>query len=160
MTADIVAPNCHVGDKVLHYNHKAAQQQGDKTVPKLIGPYTIVKVHDKGNYTVEDKNGKQLATKVCASNLYLRKELIASDFLTFLTPDFLTGLNHLKFLTLLIKLKNSLTAVKRRKKSKIKRNRRRKLNQMYASRNCMVMTFLLLLVNVKILSNTSLQTFS
>ena len=26
-----------VGDKVLHYNHKAAQRQGDKTAPKWIG---------------------------------------------------------------------------------------------------------------------------
>ena len=45
-----------VGDKVLHYNRKAAQRQGDKTAPKWLGPYTIVKVHDKGNYTVKDKN--------------------------------------------------------------------------------------------------------
>ena len=74
-----------VGDKVLHYNRKAAQRQGDKTAPKWIGPYTIVKVHDKGNYTVKDKNGKQLATKVCASNLKLWQEPIASDFL----PDWI-----------------------------------------------------------------------
>ena len=62
--------SCHcgsklnIGDKVLHYNRKAAQRQGDKTAPHWIGPYTIVKVHDKGNYTVKDKNGHQLATKV------------------------------------------------------------------------------------------------
>ena len=74
-----------VGDKVLHYNRKAAQRQGDKTAPRWIGPYTIVKVHDKGNYTVTDKNGKQLATKVCASNLKLWQEPIASAFL----PDWI-----------------------------------------------------------------------
>ncbi|MCG8621127.1 MAG: hypothetical protein MJE68_03860 [Proteobacteria bacterium] len=74
-----------VGDKVLHYNHKAAQCQGDKTAPKWIEPNTIVKIHDKGNYTVKDKNGKQLATKVCASNLKLWQEPIASDFL----PDWI-----------------------------------------------------------------------
>ena len=75
----------NISDKVLHYNHKAAQQQGDKTAPCWIGPYTIVKVHYKGNYTVKDKNDHQLATKVCASNLKLWQEPIASDFL----PDWI-----------------------------------------------------------------------
>ena len=75
----------HVGDKVLHFNRKAAQRQGDKTAPRWLGPYTIVKVHDKGNYTVKDKNGHQLATKVCASNLKLWQEPIASDYL----PDWM-----------------------------------------------------------------------
>ena len=44
-----------------------------------------MKVHDKGNYTVNDKNRHQLATKVYASNLKLWQELIASDFL----PDWI-----------------------------------------------------------------------
>ena len=83
--------SCHcgsklkIGDKVLHYNCKAAQRQGDKTAPHWIGPYTIVKVHDKGNYTVKHKNGNQLATKVCTSNLKLWQEPITSNFL----PDWI-----------------------------------------------------------------------
>ena len=74
-----------VGDKVLHYNRKAAQRQGDKTAPQWLDPYTIVKVHDKGNYTVMDKNGKQLATKVCASNHKMWHEPMNSDLL----PDWI-----------------------------------------------------------------------
>ena len=42
-------------------------------------------MHNKGNYTVKDKNGHQLAIKVCTSYLKLWQELIASDFL----PDWI-----------------------------------------------------------------------
>ena len=52
---------------------------------RWLGPYTIVKVHDKGNYTVMDKNGKQLATKVCASNLKMWHEPMNRDLL----PDWI-----------------------------------------------------------------------
>ena len=138
-----------VGDKVLHYNHKAAQWQGDKTAPKWIGPYTIVKVHDKGNYTVKDKNGKQLATKVCTSNLKLWQEPIASDFL----PDWI---KPSQIPDSVDEVKEQLDRSKKEKKMKKKKEQKRKLNQICTWKNCTVKTFLLLLVNVKILSNTLL----
>ena len=69
MTANIVAPNCLLATKCSTITAKLHSDR--ETAPKYIGPYTIVKVHDKGNYTVKDKNGKQLPTKVCTSNLKL-----------------------------------------------------------------------------------------
>lgn len=58
-----------VGDKVLHYNTRAAQRKGDKLAPRWIGPYTIVEVHQNGNLTVADRHGKVLATKLCSSHV-------------------------------------------------------------------------------------------
>ena len=138
----------NISDKVLHYNCKAAQQQGDKTAPHWIGPYTIVKVHNKGNYTIKDKNGHQLATKMCASNLLkLWQEPIASDFLPdwikpSLIPDTVS------------KVKPQLDEAKKQKQNKQAiRHRRRKPNQMTTSKNYLVMTSLPLPVNSKILNS-------
>ena len=58
-----------VGDKVMRINAKQMARKGNKLAPKWLGPYTIVAVHKNGNYSVADKNGKVLATKVCASQV-------------------------------------------------------------------------------------------
>ena len=63
-----------VGDKIMNYNTKAKQRKGNRMAPNWTGPYTIVKVHNNGNYTVRNAKGDVLATKMCASNVKLWNE--------------------------------------------------------------------------------------
>ena len=63
-----------VGDVIMNYNMKAKQRKGDRLAPNWTGPYTIVKVHKNGNYTVKNSKNEVLMTKMCASNVKLWQE--------------------------------------------------------------------------------------
>ena len=58
----------------MNYNTKAKQRKGDRMAPNWTGPYTIIKVHKNGNYTVKNSKGEVLTTKMCASNVKLWQE--------------------------------------------------------------------------------------
>ena len=63
-----------VGDLIMNYNTKAKQRKGDRMAPNWTGPYTIIKVHKNGNYSVKNSKGETLTTKMCASNVKLWQE--------------------------------------------------------------------------------------
>ena len=63
-----------VGDLIMNYNTKAKQRKGDRMAPNWMGPYTILKVHKNGNYSVKNSKGEALTTKLCASNVKLWQE--------------------------------------------------------------------------------------
>ena len=63
-----------VGDLIMNFNTRAAQRKGDRLAPKWTGPYTIIKVHKNGNYSVKNSKGEALTTKMSASNVKLWQE--------------------------------------------------------------------------------------
>ena len=63
-----------VGDLIVNYNTKAKQRKGDQMALNWTGPYTIIKVHKNGNYSVKNSKGEPLTTKMCASNVKLWQE--------------------------------------------------------------------------------------
>ena len=63
-----------VGDLIMNYNTKAKQRKGDRMAPNWTGPYTILKVHKNGNYSVKNSKGEALTTELCASNVKLWQE--------------------------------------------------------------------------------------
>ena len=63
-----------IGDKIMNYNTKAKQRKGDRLAPNWTGPYTILKVHKNGNYSVANSKGEALTTKMCQSNVKLWQE--------------------------------------------------------------------------------------
>ena len=63
-----------IGDKIMNYNTKAKQRKGDRLAPNWTGPYTILKVHKNGNYSVSNAKGEALTTKMCQSNVKLWQE--------------------------------------------------------------------------------------
>ena len=63
-----------VGDLIMNYNIKAKQRKGDRMAPNWTGPYTIIKVHKNGNYSVTNSKGEALTMKMCTSNVKLWQE--------------------------------------------------------------------------------------
>ena len=63
-----------VGDLIMNFNTRASQRKGDRLAPKWTGPYTIIKVHKNGNYSVKNSKGEALTTKMSASNVKLWQE--------------------------------------------------------------------------------------
>ena len=63
-----------VGDLIMNFNTRASQKKGDRLAHKWTGPYTIIKVHKNGNYSVKNSKGEALMTKMSASNVKLWQE--------------------------------------------------------------------------------------
>ena len=78
-----------VGDLIMNYNTKAKQRKGDRMAPNWTGPYTIIKVHSNGNYTVKNLKGEVLATKMCASNVKLWQQ--PTDWENEPAPDWISA---------------------------------------------------------------------
>ena len=80
-----------MGDLIMNYNTKAKHRKGDRMAPNWTGPYTIIKVHKNGNYSVKNAKGEVLMTKMCASNVKLWQEL--TDWENKPAPDWISAQN-------------------------------------------------------------------
>ena len=64
-----------IGDLIMNYNTKAKQRKGDRMAPNWTGPYTIIKVHKNGNYSMKNTKDEVLMMTMCVSNVKLWQEL-------------------------------------------------------------------------------------
>ena len=75
----------------MNFNTRAAQRKVDRLAPKWTGPYTIIKVHKNGNYSVKNSKGEALTTKMSASNVKLWQE--PTNWENEPTPDWVSAQN-------------------------------------------------------------------
>ena len=78
-----------IGDLIMNYNTKAKQRKGDRMAPNWTCPYTIIKVHKNGNYSVKNTKGEALTMKMCVSNVKLWQEL--TDWEKEPAPDWISA---------------------------------------------------------------------
>ena len=81
-----------VGDLIMNFNTRTAQRKGDRLAPKWTGPYTIIKVHKNGNYSVKNSKGEALTTKMSASNVKLWQE--PTNWENEPAPDWISAQNR------------------------------------------------------------------
>ena len=63
-----------LGDLVLVKNMKNLSRKGGKSDVRWTGPYSIIVIHEKGLYSLQNCNGKMLAKKINGSRLKLYHE--------------------------------------------------------------------------------------
>ena len=80
-----------IGDLIMNYSTKAKQRKGDRMAPNWTGPYTIIKVHKNGNYSVKNAEGEVLMMKMCVSNVKLWQE--PTDWENEPAPDWISAQN-------------------------------------------------------------------
>ena len=61
-----------LGDLVLVKNMQNVYRKGGESDVRWTGPYSIIVIHEKGLYSLQNCNGKMLAKKINGSRLKLK----------------------------------------------------------------------------------------